>query len=314
MRPQRRARVVLLSRRDALALSPATALERATGRRVGVVYQPIVAHGTTPDGHHPWFYVGAEALLRAETSRGLTVRPDQLLPVIERAGLLPALFEFVLDETLATLTAWQRSGAPALGVAVNLHSGALLDGRLPDLIAERLDHAGVRAASLTLEISESAPIADLRSAARTLSALRAIGVRVALDDFGAGFSTMTRLDWLECDELKIDRTLVRGLEHSEEQRCVVENLIALAHAHGMEALAEGVESEGELEVLGELGCDRAQGYLIARPQSAAAVAAGAQAWALRACAEGTRGARQLSLPGFGVGCAGWQGGDLDAIA
>jgi EAL domain-containing protein (putative c-di-GMP-specific phosphodiesterase class I) len=312
--PARRGRVVILSERDRTAATPAAALSRATGHTLGVLFQPIIAREHGRDGRCRWHYAGAEALLRAESARGLTVRPEQLLPLVERAGLMATLLEFVLGEALAAVTRWQHDGGAWLGVAVNVHAAALLDERLPDALAARLDAAGVAASRLTLEISESTPLSDLRRAARTVSRLRALGVRVALDDFGAGFSTTTRLDWLECDELKIDRALVDGLEHSHEQRCVVENLVALAHSHGMTALAEGVETEAALAILCESGCDRAQGFLVARPLPCGELAARARNWQARALEAATAGERQLSLPGFGITTAWWNQGELDAIA
>jgi len=312
--PRRRASVVLLSGREREATAPAVVLARATGRELGVLFQPIVARERLADGESRWHYAGAEALLRAESGRGLSVRPDQLLPLIERADLLPTLFDFVLGEALVALAGWQREGAPRLGAAVNLHAGALLDEHLPDRLARLLSASGVAPARLTLEISESAPISDLRRAARTLKRVRALGVRVALDDFGAGFSTTTRLNWLECDELKIDRALVHGLEGSDEQRCVVENLIALAHAHGMVALAEGVETGEALAILGEFGCDRAQGYLIARPLAAASVATCARDWQACAAAALALRERQMALPGFGLASPWSPEEALDAIA
>jgi EAL domain-containing protein (putative c-di-GMP-specific phosphodiesterase class I) len=309
---ERRARVVLLSAREPAAATPAAALARATGRRFGVLFQPIVARERESDGLCRWQYAGAEALVRAESGKGLTVRPDQLLPVLERCGLMPTLFDFVLGEALEALGLWARSGAARLGVAVNLHAAALLDERLPEALAALLDVAGVAPGRLTLEISESAPLNDLKRAARTLRRVRALGVRVALDDFGAGFSTLTRLHWLECDELKIDRALVQGIEHCDEQRYVVENLIALAHTHGMAAVAEGVETDAALDILSDFGCDRAQGYLVARPVPAGELAGRARAWHGRKAGAGRE--RQLPLPGFGHNFAWWSGGELDAIA
>jgi len=309
--PPRRRRLVIVAAREPGAVAPAARIAAATGRRPGVLFQPIIARESGADGLCRWRCAGAEALLRADGGRGLTVRPDELLPLLERAGLLPTLFDYVLGETLGALARWQRGGAPGLGAAVNLHAAALLDEGLPDALAARLGAAGIAPARLTLEISESAPISDLRRAARTLRRVRALGVRVALDDFGAGFSTPTRLHWLECDELKIDRALVHGLEHSDEQRCVVEHLIALAHANGMAALAEGVETEAALEILCEFGCDRAQGYLVARPLPRERLAARARDWHERGAAAGRR-ERQLPLPGFAASGAGWRAGKHDA--
>ncbi len=314
--PRRRARVVLLSPSpdEVPAATPAAELARVTGQRFGVLFQPIIAREPDAEGLSRWQYAGAEALVRADAGRGLTVRPEQLLPALERCGLMPTLFDFVLGAALEALALWQRAGAARLGVAVNLHATALLDERLPEAIGALLSVAGIAPQRLTLEISESAPIKDLRRAARTLKRVRAQGVRVALDDFGAGFSTTTRLNWLECDELKVDRALVQGLEYCHEQRCIVEHLITLAHARGMVALAEGVETEAALEILTDFGCDRAQGYLVARPLPALDLADSGRVWYQRTAAAAALRERQLALPGFGPMSAWWSGGELDAIA
>jgi EAL domain-containing protein (putative c-di-GMP-specific phosphodiesterase class I) len=310
--PRRFGRVVTLAQRceprgDAAAPALDTVLG---GRRLEVLYQPILGRRVGPDGVGRWLVERAEALVRARDAV-TTLRPAQFLPAIERAGLMPSLFQYVLAEALSALLEWQRDYGLSVGIGVNLHSAALADEQLPDLLAGLLAVAGVAPSRLTLELTETAPIADLRQAARNLERLRRVGVRVALDDFGAGFSTSTRLSWLECDELKIDRALVFGLEHSEEQRCVVEHLIAVAHDRGMTACAEGVESRATLRLLGAFGCDRAQGFLVARPVSAPTFVARVRDWYARPELTVITGDHQLPLPGFaGVGA----GGERDAVA
>ncbi len=313
--PRRLGRVVVLSERRGLRRHvPSSALEQLLGgRALGVFYQPILARGVGSDGVSRWQVVGAEALVRAggACGAGTTLRPAQLLPAIERAGLMSSLFQFVLAESLSALLEWQRDHQLTLGVGVNLHSGALLDDGLPGLLEGLLAATAVEPSRLTLELTEQAPITDLPQAAANLARLRRIGVRAALDDFGAGFSTATRLAWLACDELKIDRALVQGLEHSDEQRYVVESLIELAHGRGMSACAEGVETHAALRLLGAFGCDRVQGFVVARPAPAASFVARAREWQARAFATGAAEDRQLPLPGFGLP---FFAGGRDAVA
>jgi len=298
--PRKTGRVVMLSeRRPARSeFCEPTIDGLLRGRTLGVHFQPIIERRRGADGAVHWRIAGAEALVRALGDRSAPMRPDQFLPLIERAGRMRSLFMYVLAESLAAMINWERTHGLRMNVAVNLHAAALLDDSLPGFLTDVLRVAGVAPERLTLELTESAPINDLPHAARTLRQLRRNGVRVALDDFGAGFSTTTRMDWLECDELKIDRALVHGLEHSDEQRCVVESLIILAHTHGMQACAEGVESESTLRLLTAFGCDRVQGYLVARPQPAEAMAGVARKWQARQSPIAVDDDCQLLLPGI----------------
>ncbi len=303
--------VVLAQRGEPRAAAEAPDLDSVLGgRRLGVLYQPILGRHVGRDGVARWRVERAEALVRAADA-ATTLRPAQFLPAVERAGLMSSLFQFVLAEALSALLVWQRDFGLRVGIGVNLHCAALDDDRLPALLAGLLDAAGVAPSRLTLELTEAAPIADLQQAARNLARLRRAGVRVALDDFGAGFSTSTRLAWLECDELKIDRALVLGLEHSDEQRCVVESLIAMAHGRGMSACAEGVETRAALRLLGAYGCDRAQGFLVARPVAAPAFVECVRDWHARPELCVVAGDRQLPLPGLAGAIA---GGECDALA
>ena len=208
------------------------------------------------------------------------------------------VFEFVLAETLAASRTWEREAGLRLDLSVNLHATALLDDDLPSFLLQLLDAVEGAPQRLTLELTESAPIADLARAAANARMLRRSGISLALDDFGVGFSTATRLAWIECDELKIDRAVVRGMEHCDEQCYLVEHLLTLAHAHGMTACVEGVETEAALQMLGALGCDRVQGYLIARPVEARAIPALTREWCARSTAWRPSGSVQMSLPGL----------------
>ncbi len=299
---RRLGRVVLLSeRRAAKSATWGPELERVlAGRTLGVAYQPILRQQTASGQGSRWCISGTEALLRARADRRPALRPDKLLPVIARAGLMHCIFQFVLAETLAATRTWERDAGLRLDLSVNLHATALLDDDLPRFLLDLLDAVGCQPQRLTLELTESTPIADLQRAAANARLLRRNGIRLALDDFGVGFSTATRLAWIECDELKIDRAVIQGMEHCEEQRYLVEHLLSLAHAHGMTACAEGVETESALQMLGSLGCDRVQGYLIARPVEAHAIPALTQEWRSRSAAWQPSGSIQMTLPGLAV--------------
>jgi EAL domain-containing protein (putative c-di-GMP-specific phosphodiesterase class I) len=298
--PRRLGRVIVLSEsrpRQSAHWDPA--LDRIlAGRKLSVAYQPILARHRAADGSARWRVASAEALIRACDGRGSLLRPDKLLPLVERAGLMHRLFLFVLADSLAAARCWERQTGARLEVSINLHVEALLDDALPKFLLGLLDAAAFAPERLTLELTEGTAIGDLRHAAANVRRFRADGIRVALDDFGAGFSTTTRLQWLECDELKIDRALVQGLERSDEQRCVLEHLIALAHSHGMAACAEGVETATALRLLGAFGCDRVQGYLIARPQAADTLPGAIREWQRRGDDWQVDGDEQLLLPGL----------------
>lgn len=298
--PRKTGRVVMLSERRASRIdSGEPAMDGLLrGRTLGVHFQPMLERRRSVDGSVHWRISGAEALVRALGDRGAPLRPDQFLPLIERAGRMRSLFMYVLAESLTAMINWERTCGLRMNVAVNLHAAALLDDSLPGFLTDVMGAAGLAPERLTLELTETAPINDLPHAARTLRRLRREGIRMSLDDFGAGFSTTTRLDWLDCDELKIDRALVHGLEHSDEQRYVVENLIALAHTRGMQACAEGVESESTLRLLTAFGCDRIQGFLVARPQPAELIPGLARKWQARQLPISQGDDGQMLLPGF----------------
>ena len=278
-------------------VSPVDALaEVMVGRNLAVAFQPIVAR--TPAGDHEhWQVDGIEALVRARACNGSVLRPDRLLPAIARAGLLQPLFMFVLAESLATWRALRQQGFQ-LGLSVNLHAQALQDDDLPRTILSLLEVTGVDPERFTVELTESGPIADLGRAARNIWRLRRARVRVALDDFGSHFSTQTRLDCLEVDEVKIDKSLVFGLECMDEQRRIVEHVVELAHQRGMTVVAEGVETHASLDLLGSLGVDRAQGYLLGKPQFEAQLPPVLRRWGRAAEIDVFCSHSQLSLPGF----------------
>lgn len=211
--------------------------------------------------------VGVEGLVRWQHPvRGL-LTPDQFLPLAVSGGLLPHLTRKVLNIAVHQAGRWLFEGYE-ISVAVNAGSADLVDENLPVLIKELLDRYAVPAHMLTIEITEDAVIADPVRTAEVVATIRGLGARVAVDDFGAGYASLSHLRELEVDELKLDRSLVDGVEHSPREQALVQSAVGMAHALGLRLVAEGVETPAGWERLRALGCDVAQGYLVSRPLSA----------------------------------------------
>ncbi len=225
-------------------------------RELAVWYQPKVdmASGRI---------VGAEALVRwLHPTRGL-VMPDGFIPVIEQTSLLRPMTLYVLEAAIGRCAAWRASGM-ALGVAVNLSARDLLDLHLTADVSRLLTAAGLPPSALTLEITESAMMADRARAEAILGELRASGLRIAIDDYGTGHASLAYLKRLPVSELKIDRSFVMGLGHDTSDRAIVRSTIDLAHDLGLETVAEGVEERAVWGWLAEHGCDSAQGFLMGK--------------------------------------------------
>lgn len=225
-------------------------------------YQPQVS---LPDGR----LTGFEALIRwRHPERGL-LSPDVFLPLAERLGLMRRIGGWVLREACRAAAAWP---AP-LSVAVNIASAQLEDGRLPEEVEAALHAAGLPPARLELEVTETVLLASTDSALRQLRALRERGVGIAMDDFGTGHSSLTRLRAFPFDRLKIDRSFVQDLPRGGEAAAIVRAVAGLGRSLGIAVTAEGVETEEQLRGLSAEGCDAAQGYLFGRPVPPAQVPA-----------------------------------------
>jgi diguanylate cyclase (GGDEF)-like protein len=211
---------------------------------------------------------GVEALVRWRHPERGVVPPMDFVPYAEQTGLIGPLTDRVLELALSQCAAWRAAGLE-LRVAVNVSARNLLDGRLPSTVERLLRRTGVPPAWLELEITESAVMTDPARAEGVLQALAALGVGLSIDDFGTGYSSLAYLSRLPVDEMKIDRAFVSRIEEDGRDLAIVESSIALARRLGMRAVAEGVESEGMRRRLLAAGCDLAQGFLFARPLSAA---------------------------------------------
>jgi diguanylate cyclase (GGDEF)-like protein/PAS domain S-box-containing protein len=233
---------------------------------VEVHYQPEV---TVPDGE----LVGVEALLRWSSPTQGSVPPDRFIPIAEATGLIFPLGEFVIREACRQTADWLRAGLlPDRFVTwVNVSAKQLAQGGISDLVKAELSQAVVPPRRLGLEVTETAIVdgapGDL--ARGELEELRAIGVRIAIDDFGTGFSALGQLRRFPVDVLKVDRSFVQGVELDAKDRAITANLVNLAHTLGLEAVAEGIEQQGQLDSVDAVGCDIAQGFLFAKPGPAA---------------------------------------------
>jgi diguanylate cyclase (GGDEF)-like protein len=216
-------------------------------------YQPIV----TAEGNA---IVGVEALLRWNHPTRGAIAPAQFIPIAERAGMMDQLGEFVLRRALRDATRW-----PDLYIAVNLSPMQVRDRKFVNLVAAVLAETGMPASRLVLEVTEGVLIDNPETAKSRLDDLRALGLKLALDDFGSGYSSLTYLQRLPFDKLKVDRGFVAALDHSANAGVIIQAIIALGRALDLSILVEGIETEEQRTLVRLAGCDEMQGYLFARP-------------------------------------------------
>lgn len=238
-------------------------LRRAlTSNQLVLDYQPKISLG---DGE----VIGAEALVRWRHPERGFVFPDGFIPLAEHTGLIGPLTSHVLDSALAQARTWMDHGRP-LPVSVNLSARSLLDDRLPQHVADLLARHRVPAEMLELEITESALMAEPARAKRLLQALALMGVRLSIDDFGAGYTSLGQLKDLPVTEIKIDKSFIMNITKQPSDALIARSVIDLGHSLGLTVLAEGVETAETLSHLMTIDCDVAQGYYFCRPVPAAA--------------------------------------------
>lgn len=248
---------------NALRLAISTGLRQAIAdRQLDLHYQPKLAISGMANGEQQ--VVAAEALLRWQHPELGAIRPDLIVEVAEQTGLIWELTEWTLERALDDLQRWHRAGF-LLRVAVNLSARLLQDSALVGRITRCLDERGLRHDWLTLEITESAIMADPDTALKNVRALQAAGIRLSIDDFGTGYSSLEYLKNLPVSELKIDKSFVSDMIHDRRDALIVKSTIELAHNLGLEVVAEGIEDQATLDALAALGCEVAQGYFISRP-------------------------------------------------
>ncbi|HET9770983.1 MAG TPA: EAL domain-containing protein, partial [Acidimicrobiia bacterium] len=237
-------------------------------RELTLQYQPIFTLGSGR-------ITGVEALVRWQHPVRGMLAPDAFIPIAEETGLICELGRQVLVEACTQARRWQRMRPeePLLSVSVNLSPRQLQDDDLVGHIVEALAVSGLDASSLVLEITEGAMMHHTDALIARLNALKALGVKLALDDFGTGYSSFGYLQRLPIDVLKIDRAFIGTIEVDDSKSVLAQAIVSLAQTMDLVAVAEGVETPTQAEMLGRMGCDQAQGFYLARPMDPAAVEA-----------------------------------------
>jgi diguanylate cyclase (GGDEF)-like protein len=265
-------------------------LRRAVeGGELLLVFQPVVAL-------HTFETMNVEALLRWRRPDGRIATANEFIPIAEKSGLIHELTGWVLRSAASTAADWRAQGWDRASVAVNVSPPQFFESDFVDQVARTLEATGLPASALELEITET--VVQTGSAViDSLHKLRALGVSIALDDFGMGYSSLTSLEQLPITRVKLDRLLVAGVDTNPRSAAIVRSVVALCHGLGLQVVAEGVERTAQLEFLAQCGPLGVQGYLLAQPVEAMAVVAEAQA-------AGERARRALSGAAGGVHQAG----------
>jgi diguanylate cyclase (GGDEF)-like protein len=251
------------------------ALRRAVeGGELQLMYQPLIALHTFEPSH-------LEALLRWRRSDGRFATAQEFIDIAERTGLIHELTDWILHTAAAAAATWRRQGWHNASVGVNVSAPQLLEGNFVEHVARTLEVTGLPPSALELEITET--VFQTGSATiESLHRLRALGVMIALDDFGIGYSSLTSLEQLPITRVKLDRQLVAAVDTNPRSSAILRSIVALCHGLGLQVVAEGVERPAQLEFLAQCGPIGVQGFLIAQPVEASAAPSEAQAAAGRA--------------------------------
>jgi diguanylate cyclase (GGDEF)-like protein len=239
-----------------------------------LMYQPQVAL-------HTFESTGVEALLRWRKSDGRIASAAEFIQVAEKTGLIHDLTDWILHTAAATAAAWRAAGWQRASVAVNVSAPQFFESDFVEHVARTLEATGLPASALELEITETV-FQTGPATVESLRRLRALGVAIALDDFGIGYSSLTSLEQLPISRVKLDRLLTAGVDSNPRSAAIVRSIIALCHGLGLQVVAEGIERAAQLEFLSRCGPIGVQGFLLGNPVEASAAAAEAQAASARA--------------------------------
>ena len=239
-------------------------LRRAIERdELRLVYQPRIGIASER-------FVGAESLARWHSAELGAVEPGEFIPVAEDSGLILPIGEWLLRSACEHYMRWQGAGLPAFALSVNVSALQLMRGGLVALVERVLQETGMPAERLELEITETAVMSNVDLAIDMLQQVKALGVRVAIDDFGVGYSSLGQLKRFPIDILKVDRSFVLDVGHDRDAAAIVSAIVAMGHALGHVVVAEGVETPEQLALLRQKHCDQAQGFHHSRPLEAEA--------------------------------------------
>jgi EAL domain-containing protein (putative c-di-GMP-specific phosphodiesterase class I) len=245
---------ILLSRSLELRLRQALAL-----KHFQMFYQPIMAIGNLQISH-------VEALLRWKDPEIGLISPDAFIPLAEETGLIVELGAWVLDESCRQLADWYGRGLdPKIGVAINVSGRQVPQGLPLDLIKTTLTRYGLTGQQLSIEITESVLFDSSAAVTRWLEGIRAMGIKLMIDDFGTGYSSLSYIKHVRADTIKIDKGFITGVVEQQEDQSLVRAILAMSHSLNLPVIAEGVETQEQMDWLKAQGCDFAQGYLFSRP-------------------------------------------------
>lgn len=215
---------------------------------------------------------GMEALLRWQPESSEVILPAEFIPLLEETGLIVAVGEWVLREVCYQGKAWHDAGLPPLTISVNVSARQFHQKNLPEKVEEILRETGFPPQCLEIELTESIIIQDVEKTILKLDRLKEMGVRLSIDDFGTGYSSLSYLKRFPIDILKIDRSFVNGLTTDPDDATIVSTIIAMAHNLNLNVVAEGVETDKQLQFVDKHGCEEVQGFLFSRPITAESLA------------------------------------------
>ena len=193
--------------------------------------------------------------------------PDSFIPLAEESGLIVPIGRWVLDEACRQASAWAAEGL-GIGVSVNVSAYQLGRREFTDHVRRALADSRIEPSSLTLEITETTLMRNVPAAIEQLREIKALGVRIAIDDFGTGYASLSNLQRMPVDILKIDRSFVAALNDGDQSRELLEAILGVGRALSLAVVAEGIEQQSQMTMLEEMGCEMAQGFLIAKPSPA----------------------------------------------
>jgi diguanylate cyclase (GGDEF)-like protein/PAS domain S-box-containing protein len=211
---------------------------------------------------------GAEALLRWHSAELGQVEPSQFIPIAEETGLIVPIGAWVIEQACQQMAAWRAEGLGDISVSVNLSAAQLRDPGLIECIAQNLRRHAIVVGALEIEITESMLMEEGASNLKKLQAMRELGASLSIDDFGTGYSSLSYLSRFPINKLKIDRSFVHHMVDDQTNLAITRAIIGLGHTLGLRVVAEGVETEQEVALLRDAGCDEFQGFLFSRPQTA----------------------------------------------
>ena len=237
-------------------------LELETHLRRAVTEDRLVVHFQPKLAIESGRITGCEALVRWPDSPDRIVSPEDFIPLAETSGLIASIGDIVLEQACVWAKRWRDGGHPDFRMAVNLSPGQLKDDQIVETVARVLEQTGLDPQGLELEITESALIHNEGPASVVLAELRRRGIRISLDDFGTGFSSLSYLKRFPVETIKIDRSFISGIGSSSEDEAITAAILSMAGDLGLHVVAEGIETEAQLRFLTARACDEVQGYLI----------------------------------------------------